>query len=283
MKDIELWLGDCLEKSHKIKDNSVDMVFFDPPYVGMVNQSWDRLTPIEASTFFNSIKKESFRILRNGGRFISFSSNDTLRYLYDESLEHRELLIIDKDAKVVSGGRNTSKYKQHINATEYIYVATKNAREYCREILLSQKGNLTPKEINIKLGVASNGGGMWSIYTGENKCSQVPTKEQWEKFKKIFPKIPEYETFEEYFENGLGKGNILYGYNFRMKNRLHPTQKPLELLEYIIKTYSRRNDLIVDFTMGVGSIPLASKNTGRRCVGIEKEKKYYDIAVERLQ
>ena len=105
-------------------------------------------------------------------------------------MKHRELLVIEKDLKRVAAGRNTKQYKQHVNHVEYAFVATKDAREYCREILLSNKGGLTSKEINSMLGVAVNGGGMWSIYTGENKCKQVPTKEVWGKFKDIFKSLP---------------------------------------------------------------------------------------------
>lgn len=64
---------------------------------------------------------------------------------------------------------------------------------------------------------------------------------------------------------------------------LHPTQKPIELLEWLIRTYTNENDLVLDNTSGVGSTCRAAKNIGRRYIGIEKEKKYYDIAVEQLR
>lgn len=151
-----------------IPDNSVDMILCDPPYVGMVSEKWDRMGTTHYERFFEEWKKQAYRVLRFGGRFLSFSSNDTLRYLYGGEIQHRELLVIDKDAKKVSAGRNTKKYRQHINSTEYVYVATKFAREHIRKILLAQKGSKTSKEINQALGLATNGGGMWSIYTGDN-------------------------------------------------------------------------------------------------------------------
>ena len=64
-------------------------------------------------------------------------------------------------------------------------------------------------------------------------------------------------------------------------NRVHPTQKPVDLLEYLIRTYSNEGDIVLDFTMGSGSCGVACKNTNREFIGIELEKKYYDIAVER--
>jgi len=64
---------------------------------------------------------------------------------------------------------------------------------------------------------------------------------------------------------------------------LHPTQKPLELLEYLIKTYSCEDDLVLDFTMGSGSTAIACKNTNRQFIGIELDKDYYQIAQERCK
>jgi len=63
---------------------------------------------------------------------------------------------------------------------------------------------------------------------------------------------------------------------------IHPTQKPVELCEYLIKTFSNEDDLVLDNTMGVGSTCLAAKNTNRRFIGIEKERKYFDVAYNRI-
>jgi DNA modification methylase len=65
--------------------------------------------------------------------------------------------------------------------------------------------------------------------------------------------------------------------------KLHPTQKPVELCEYLIKTYSNEGDLILDNCAGSGSTLVAAKNLNRQFIGIEKEKEYYDICTERLK
>jgi DNA modification methylase len=62
----------------------------------------------------------------------------------------------------------------------------------------------------------------------------------------------------------------------------HPTQKPVVLLEYLIKTYTLENETVLDFTMGSGSTGVAAKNLSRKFIGIEKEEKYYNIAKERI-
>lgn len=74
------------------------------------------------------------------------------------------------------------------------------------------------------------------------------------------------------FSNKSGKG-----YSF------HPTQKPIELLEYLIKTYTNENELVLDFTMGSGSTGVACVNTNRDFIGIELEENYFNIAKERIK
>ena len=62
----------------------------------------------------------------------------------------------------------------------------------------------------------------------------------------------------------------------------HPTQKPVELMEYLIKTYTNENETVLDFTMGSGSTGVAAKNTNRNFIGIEQDDKYFKIATERI-
>jgi site-specific DNA-methyltransferase (adenine-specific) len=69
---------------------------------------------------------------------------------------------------------------------------------------------------------------------------------------------------------------------FTRERGLHPTQKPLELMKYLIKTYSNENDMVLDNTMGVGTTCLGAKELNRSFIGIEKEAKYYDLAVARV-
>ena len=66
------------------------------------------------------------------------------------------------------------------------------------------------------------------------------------------------------------------------KNRLHPTQKPVELLEYLIKTYTNEGDTVLDNCMGSGSTGVAAVNTNRNFIGIEKDNKYFEIAEQRI-
>ena len=67
-----------------------------------------------------------------------------------------------------------------------------------------------------------------------------------------------------------------------LKNRLHPTQKPVDLLEYLIKTYTNEGETVLDFTAGSFSTGVASLNTKRKFIGVEMEEKYFNIGVNRM-
>lgn len=68
-----------------------------------------------------------------------------------------------------------------------------------------------------------------------------------------------------------------------VKKTVHPTQKPVALMEYLIKTYTKQGETVLDFTMGSGTTCVAAVNTGRKFIGIEKDEKYFEIAVERVR
>ena len=88
---------------------------------------------------------------------------------------------------------------------------------------------------------------------------------------------------EAWTESADGRRNPLTILSFpRDGNREHPTQKPVELLEYLIKTYTDEGDLVLDNCMGSGSTGVACKNLNRDFVGIELDRKYYEIAKERI-
>jgi site-specific DNA-methyltransferase (adenine-specific) len=67
------------------------------------------------------------------------------------------------------------------------------------------------------------------------------------------------------------------------KQRVHPTQKPVELMEYLVKTYTNENDTVLDFTMGSGTTGVACKNLKRSFIGIELDKDYFEIAKKRIE
>ena len=87
----------------------------------------------------------------------------------------------------------------------------------------------------------------------------------------------------EYKDNGLRyPTQILKFQRDILKSNLHPTQKPILLMEYLIKTYTNENETVLDFTMGSGSTGVAAKNTNRNFIGIEMDANYFKIAEQRI-
>jgi site-specific DNA-methyltransferase (adenine-specific) len=118
-----------------------------------------------------------------------------------------------------------------------------------------------------------------------------PQKTKGKPYNKGFEKRNEIEAVGK-----IGNGNLLinesgernprsviYFRTAESEGKLHPTQKPVELMEYLIKTYTNEGDMVLDNTMGSGTTGLGCVKTNRQFIGIEKEKKYFDIAVKRIQ
>ena len=88
------------------------------------------------------------------------------------------------------------------------------------------------------------------------------------------------ETFnDQYYPTSIQEFSIA---NLR-RGRLHPTQKPVELLEYLIKTYTNEGEVVLDFTMGSGSTGVACVNTNRKFIGIELDDNYFNVAKKRIE
>ena len=81
-------------------------------------------------------------------------------------------------------------------------------------------------------------------------------------------------------QSGYPRSILRYAHD---QSKLHPTQKPVALLEYLIKTYTQENETVLDFTMGSGSTGVAAKNTNRKFIGIELDETYFNIAQERIK
>ena len=97
---------------------------------------------------------------------------------------------------------------------------------------------------------------------------------------KLYTELEKINATFNLWEGGKFKSNILkYKKDY---NGYHPTQKPILLLEDLIKTFSNENDLVVDLTMGSGSTGVACLNTNRKFIGIEKDPEYFKIAEKRI-
>jgi site-specific DNA-methyltransferase (adenine-specific) len=284
-----LILGDCLTEMQSIEGESIDLVIADPPYWKVINEKWDYQWRTEKDYVNWSLKwiKEVSRVLRLGGTFYCFGYFRTLAllipYLENFGLELRQQIIIDKGMRSVTG-RSTKKYKLFPNVTESILFIIKDNKQFIKPFLKekAKQQRLTAKDINYALGVKSNGGGMWSIYTGENICEQFPTEDLWNKLSEILQFNLPYNKIAQTYNPQLGYTDVWRDIDFYKEKRYHPTQKPLKLIERLILASSNINDMILDPFAGSGSTLLASNNTNRNCIGIEINPDYYEIINKRL-
>lgn len=282
-------LGDCLEELKKIPDGCVDLVVADPPYWKVVGEKWDYQWRTEKDYIDWCLKwiKEVSRILRIGGTFYCFGYFRTLAllvpYLEDMELELRQQIILDKGMRAVSG-RATKNYKMFPNVTESILFIIKDNKKFIKPFLKERQNalGLKAKEINEALGVKSNGGGMWSIYTGKNVCEQFPTRELWNKLSEILKFDYPYDKIAQTFNPQMGFTDVWTDIDFYKEKRFHPTQKPIKLISRLISASSNENDIVLDPFSGCGSTQLSCIQLNRHYVGIELEPKYYNIALERI-
>ena len=132
--------------------------------------------------------------------------------------------------------------------------------QICEDILVFGRNRVNYYPIMEERGKPRNKGG----YTISENYNIVPTKTK-TKNNLYYPK------------------NLLHFSNANQKGKVHPTQKPVLLLEYLIKTYTNENELVLDFTMGSGSTGVACANTNRKFIGIELDENYFDIATSRIE
>ena len=281
---------DCLHALKKITDNSIDLYIADPPYWKVVGEKWDYQwrTENDYIEWCRSWLKEIYRTLRYGGSFYLFGYFRMLAMLIADLKEYgfdlRQQIIINKGMRSVSG-RATKNYRMFPNVTESILFLTKDNIGYSRSFLKSrqQELKLTSKEINEALGVKSNGGGMWSIYTGKNICEQFPTRELWESLQKILQFSLPYDSIAQTFNAEMGITDVWDDIDFYAERRFHPTQKPIKLISRLISASSNPGDMVVDPFGGSGSTIIAAKRLKRNCKTIECDSTYCEIIKKRLQ
>lgn len=281
---------DCIIRMQSFEDNSIDLVIADPPYWKVVGEKWDYKWKTEQDYVEWSLKwiKEVARVLRTGGTFYCFGYFRTLAliipHLENMGLELRQQIILDKGMRAVSG-RATKKYKMFPNVTESILLIIKDNKRFVKPFLKERQKalGLTAKQINEALGVKSNGGGMWSIYTGNNVCEQFPTKELWEKLSKILDFDCPYRKVAQTFNPQMGYTDVWTDIDFYKEKHLHPTQKPLKLIRRLMEASSNEGDIILDPFSGAGSTQISSIQLKRNYIAIELDEGYYKIGVKRIR
>ena len=244
--DIKLIHGDCLEKMKDIADGSVDMVLCDLPF-GTTKNKWDSVIPLD------KLWKEYNRIITNRGAIVLFAQSPFNIILGASNISMLKYEWIYK--KPNSTGQLNCNFAP-MKAHENILVFSKSSACYVKD-----KNNAMIYNPQFRNGKPY-------------KCKRGVTNST------------NYDTKWNRSTTTINKGDSYYPIDvieFKLdKEKYHPTQKPVSLLEYLIKTYSNENDLILDNTCGSGSTGVAAVNANRRFIGIEKDDNYFEIAQKRI-
>lgn len=241
---LKLEHGDCLEIMKTIPDNSVDLVLCDLPY-GMLKSdslTWDNIIP------FDKLWEQYNRVAKENAAFVLFSSGLFTVDLINSNRKNFKYKLIWK--KNVPTGMSLSKY-QPMRYFEEICVFYRKQPTY-NPIMKPREG----------VGKACYN---YNHYCGDSNHLKL------DKVKK------------QYDPDWVQPSNILeFSVVPNRNGKLHPTQKPTELLEYLIKTFTNKGDVVLDNCMGSGSTGVAAVNTGRNFIGIELDDKYFEIAENRI-
>lgn len=237
-----LMYGDCLEKMRDIPTGSVDLVLADPPY-GTTQCKWDSVID------FRSMWLELDRVRKHNSAVILFGAEPFSSLLRASNIRYFKYDWVWKKDKA-TGHLNAK--KQPMRQTEIISVFYRGQCNYFPQLVKKNPKDIRPADTKRK-----NTG----VYGGMDKDSirEIPTDMGYPK------NILEFNSCLENGDRGL-----------------HPTQKPVALLEYLIKTYTLENETVLDFTMGSGSTGVACRNLNRNFIGIEKNATYFEIAKKRF-
>ena len=250
---IKLVNGDCLIEMSTIPDKSVNLILTDLPY-GETRSKWDKILD------FDKLWKHYLRVITDNGAIVLFGNEP-----FSSMLRQSQPNYYRYDWKWVKN-----------RATGFANCNYRPMRAY-EDIMVFSKANASA-------GGKSNP----MIYNPQGLIEVNKTKKNTANRKGLI----------SYNNNNLGENNSLNGdseyvqkytnypnnilYFDCEKKYVHPTQKPLELMKYLVLTYSNIGDMVLDSCMGSGTTGVACKELNRDFIGIEIDKKYFDIASERM-
>jgi adenine-specific DNA-methyltransferase len=288
--DSRLIHGDVIAELKRLPERSADLIILDPPYWKVVNEHWDyqwRTESDYAKWCFEWFSELS-RVVKLSGSLYLFGYLRNLVYLYKDILDlnfiFRQQLIVHKGIKAV-GGRATKGYKMFPNVTESILFFIHDSKPFIKALLKERQEalGLTALEINQRLGVKTNGGGVWSLYTGDNILAQVPTKEMWDRLQEVLEFSLPHEEVAQVFNIEMGLTDVWDDIDFYAEKRDHPTQKPVKLIERLVRASTNEGMVVLDPFAGSGTTAVACMRLNRKFVCIEVEEKYVEAARDRLR
>ena len=241
---MKLYKGDCLEVMKDIPDESIDFICCDPPY-GTTSIDWDSILD------FEKMWEQYGRIIKPKGVMCLFGSQPFSARLICSKIDWFRYELVWNKNKCGSPGLAK---KRPMKTHENILIFYKNAGgTYNPQMTKGEPFKRKSKKPEGYVGKKNDHGyGMKPRKEFENKGTRYP------------------------------KSIVNISRDFSAQQQVHPTQKPVPLLEWLVKTYSNTGDTVLDNCMGSGSTGLACANINRDFIGIEYDDKYFKIAKERI-
>jgi len=243
---INLMQGDCLERMKEIESGSVDMILTDPPY-GTTACKWDSIIPLEP--MWEQLK----RIIKANGAIVMTASQPFTTTLISSNMKmFKYCWVWNKKFGANFANANRMPLKTHEDiCVFYKKLPTYNKQMEKRDkIIDARKWKNDKKLSSVNVQGLKNQQATSVIYTHKNPISIIDCSSV--------------------------KGEC------NNTKRVHPTQKPVALMEYLIKTYTNEGETVLDFTMGSGTTGVAAKNLKRSFIGIELDENYFKIAQDRI-
>ena len=249
---IELFKGDCLIEMQNIPNKSIDAIITDPPY-GTTACKWDSVID------FDLMWRQLNRIIKPNGAIVLFGTEPFSSALRMSNIKNYKYDWIWSKS-MPSGLGNATYMPMKYHEIVSIFV---NKRKPTFNRQMAQRSKIGKQRLK-------NSG---KIFNGIKQGNHTS-------FTKGIA-----NTYTEYNKNLVNPKTIL---NFKSVpncngTKLHPTQKPVALMEYLIKTYTNKQETVLDFTIGSGTTAVAAIQTGRNYIGIEISEEYCTIAGQRVK
>lgn len=244
--------GDCLVEMKGIADKSIDMILCDLPY-GTTACKWDVIIPFEA------LWEQYKRVIKDNGAIVLFGSEPFSSYLRLSNLPQYKYDWIW--FKSMPTGMATAAFmpmKYH----ETLSVFVKAGKPTFNKIL-AERSEIGKQRLKGN-GKILNGSKSEGNHVGKASLAG---------------------TYSEYNETKVNPKSVLEFKSVPNCNgtKLHPTQKPVELIEYLVQTYTNEGEIVLDNCMGSGTTVIACLNLNRKFIGIEKDLTYFEIASKRIK
>jgi len=250
----EILLGDCLELMKDIPNGSIDMILCDLPY-GTTACKWDCIIP------FKELFNEYNRIIKDNGVICLTGIEPFTSQLISNNIEYfREKLVWVKHKPSNIGNAKV----MHLKYFEDIVIFCKKKPTYNPQM---------QQRLSDRVRQAQKGSSkQWR--TNRKDTQEVSFATEYE------PR--DWNTFNADFKYPSNVINIPAVVSNSKEKVSHPTQKPVALFEYLVKTYTNENDLILDNCAGSGTTAIACLKTNRQFIVMEKEQKYFDMILKRV-